>query len=184
MACGIFPDQRSNPCLLHWQADSLPLGHQGSPGLMYFYIYVFMYFKGKFPCNNLFQIFLTVIEYFIFQKRIIILKFQFKSPVRIWLGLQWIYRLIWLLWMTIAQKSLFQCDVSTRFEWLSVQSPLWISVVWFWQAVARSHQSIWVVQKRFLISRVLMVLTVGSALSLGKRWNFKVAGWVRCKEAF
>ena len=31
MACGIFPDQGLNPCLLHWQADSLPLGHQGSP---------------------------------------------------------------------------------------------------------------------------------------------------------
>ena len=22
MACGIFPDQGSNPCSLHWQADS------------------------------------------------------------------------------------------------------------------------------------------------------------------
>ena len=22
LACGIFPDQRSNPCSLHWQADS------------------------------------------------------------------------------------------------------------------------------------------------------------------
>ena len=31
-ACGIFPDQGSNPCLLHWQADSQPLCHQGSPG--------------------------------------------------------------------------------------------------------------------------------------------------------
>ena len=30
-ACGIFPDQRSNPCPLHWQADSQPLRHQGSP---------------------------------------------------------------------------------------------------------------------------------------------------------
>ena len=28
MACGIFPDQRSNPWLLHWQADSLPLSHR------------------------------------------------------------------------------------------------------------------------------------------------------------
>ena len=27
---GIFPDQGWNPCLLHWQADSLPLSHQGS----------------------------------------------------------------------------------------------------------------------------------------------------------
>ena len=28
---GIFPDQGSNPCPLHWQADSLPLDHQGRP---------------------------------------------------------------------------------------------------------------------------------------------------------
>ena len=31
-ACGIFPDQGLNPCPLHWQADSQPLRHQGSPG--------------------------------------------------------------------------------------------------------------------------------------------------------
>ena len=30
-ACGIFPDQGSNLCPLHWQADSQPLRHQGSP---------------------------------------------------------------------------------------------------------------------------------------------------------
>ena len=30
-ACGIFPDQGPNPCPLHWQADSQPLHHQGSP---------------------------------------------------------------------------------------------------------------------------------------------------------
>ena len=30
-ACGIFPDQGSNPCALHWQADSQPLRHRGSP---------------------------------------------------------------------------------------------------------------------------------------------------------
>ena len=35
-ACGIFPDQGSNPCPLHWQADSQPLRHQGSPGLMFY----------------------------------------------------------------------------------------------------------------------------------------------------
>ena len=28
-ARGIFPDQGLNLCLLHWQADSLPLSHQG-----------------------------------------------------------------------------------------------------------------------------------------------------------
>ena len=35
MACGIFPDQGSNPCPLHWQADSQPLRHQGSPALIF-----------------------------------------------------------------------------------------------------------------------------------------------------
>ena len=34
-ACGIFPDQGSNPCPLHWQADSQPLRHQGSPGSIF-----------------------------------------------------------------------------------------------------------------------------------------------------
>ena len=35
-ACGIFPDQGSNPCPLHWQADSQPLRHQGSPLIDFF----------------------------------------------------------------------------------------------------------------------------------------------------
>ena len=35
-ACGILPDQGSNPCPLHWQADSQPLRHQGSPSLVPF----------------------------------------------------------------------------------------------------------------------------------------------------
>ena len=35
-ACGIFPDQGSNPCPLHWQADSQPLRHQGSPSESFF----------------------------------------------------------------------------------------------------------------------------------------------------
>ena len=34
-ACGILPDQGSNPCPLHWQADSQPLRHQGSPKLTF-----------------------------------------------------------------------------------------------------------------------------------------------------
>ena len=30
-ACGIVPNQGSNPHPLHWQADYLPLSHQGNP---------------------------------------------------------------------------------------------------------------------------------------------------------
>ena len=36
MACGIFPTHGSNPCLLHWQAYSLPLSHQGNPAWLFF----------------------------------------------------------------------------------------------------------------------------------------------------
>ena len=33
MARGVFPDQGLNLRPLHWQADSLPLSHQGNPML-------------------------------------------------------------------------------------------------------------------------------------------------------
>ena len=35
VACGIFPDQGSNPSPLHWQADSSPRSHQGSSPLFF-----------------------------------------------------------------------------------------------------------------------------------------------------
>ena len=38
-ACGVFLDQGSNPCPLQWQADSLPLDHQGSPIVIIFKLY-------------------------------------------------------------------------------------------------------------------------------------------------
>ena len=37
-ACGILPDQGSNPCPLHWQADSQPLCHQGSPAYFLYWV--------------------------------------------------------------------------------------------------------------------------------------------------
>ena len=53
-ACGIFPDQGSNPCPLHWQADSQPLHHQGSPTpAFYFMEYSFpsFYFQSSVSSN-------------------------------------------------------------------------------------------------------------------------------------
>ena len=34
-AFGLFLGQGLNPCLPHSQADSLPLGHQGSPSILF-----------------------------------------------------------------------------------------------------------------------------------------------------
>ena len=39
-ACGIFPDQRSNLCPLHWQVDSKPLDHQGNLHLKVYYVFL------------------------------------------------------------------------------------------------------------------------------------------------
>ena len=41
VACGIFPDQGLNPSPLHWQADSQPLRHQGSPQLTFKMVILF-----------------------------------------------------------------------------------------------------------------------------------------------
>ena len=41
---GIFLTQGSNPCLLHWQVDSLPLSHKEYPHL-----------RNYFPINALFE---------------------------------------------------------------------------------------------------------------------------------
>ena len=47
-ACGIFPDQGSNPSPLHWQADSQPLRHQGSPTIYSFSNMIPTFFIGYF----------------------------------------------------------------------------------------------------------------------------------------
>ena len=53
-ACGISPDQGLNPCPLHWQADSQPPRHQGSPLFFFFlinlYIYLFLAALGLRCC--------------------------------------------------------------------------------------------------------------------------------------
>ena len=36
LLCGIFPSRGLNPCLLHWQADYLPLSKQGSLFFFFF----------------------------------------------------------------------------------------------------------------------------------------------------
>ena len=49
-ACGIFPDQGSNLCPLHWQADSQPLRHQGSP--KFIFIFIFGCVGSSFLCEG------------------------------------------------------------------------------------------------------------------------------------
>ena len=44
MACGIFPEQGLNLCLLNRQVDYLPLNHQESPPPILF-IYLFIYIR-------------------------------------------------------------------------------------------------------------------------------------------
>ena len=45
--CGIFLAQGLNLCLLHWQADSLPLSHQGSPS---FFLFIYFWLRWVLLC--------------------------------------------------------------------------------------------------------------------------------------
>ena len=51
VACGIFPDQGSNLCPLPWQADSLPLSHQGSATATFKKRTVSIACKANFNCS-------------------------------------------------------------------------------------------------------------------------------------
>ena len=65
-ACGIFPDQGSNPCPLHWQADSQPLCHQGSLLLLFndtffFFSFFMLLFNDTFWRANVFKMELNIV---------------------------------------------------------------------------------------------------------------------------
>ena len=52
-ACGIFLDQGLNPCPLHWQVDSQPLHHQGSPKQCIVILWLFSRFSLSLVFSNL-----------------------------------------------------------------------------------------------------------------------------------
>ena len=65
-ACG-FPGQGSNPCPLHWQADSQPLRHQGSPWVIMFSLsFVSRYFLISSVISWLFSCVLFSLHIFVF----------------------------------------------------------------------------------------------------------------------
>ena len=74
VACGTFPDQKSNSCLLHWQADSLPLGHQGNPKTL---------FLNK-VLNVYKNIYSEPHRYTIQIQQLIIVTFTQSLPYRVW----------------------------------------------------------------------------------------------------
>ena len=49
---GIFSTQELNPCLLHWQVDSLPSSHLGSLLLLYFSLFLVCLFWLKYNLNT------------------------------------------------------------------------------------------------------------------------------------
>ena len=51
-ARGIFPDQGSNLCPLHWQTDAQPLCHQGSPESVYLLTVFIQYIYWIYPIYN------------------------------------------------------------------------------------------------------------------------------------
>ena len=61
VACAVFPDEDLNLCPLNWQGDSLPLDHQGSPELLFFYQFYIVTlisynFTSEYPMASLTQL--------------------------------------------------------------------------------------------------------------------------------
>ena len=103
---GIFPDQGSNPCLLHCEVDSLPLSHQGRPGraiLNYWTTWEVPYFllmNSVCLTNSV--------------SHTCILKNVFKSA-------QW-YPILWTLW-TLAHKAPLSMGFCRQEYWRGLPFP-------------------------------------------------------------
>ena len=63
-ACRIFPDQGLNPCALHWQADSQPLCHQGSPYSLCFKVYL-VWYEYSYACFLFVSVFMEYLTPFL-----------------------------------------------------------------------------------------------------------------------
>ena len=57
-ACGIFQDQGLNLCPLHWQMDSSPLHHQGSP--IFFFFFFFLLYEQKYTSQKRHEIYICI----------------------------------------------------------------------------------------------------------------------------
>ena len=84
-ARGIFPDQGSNPCPLHWQADSQPLCHQGSPSPWHFKFQLYFIsrislFQIKFLISRIRFFFKYAVSFDHFQLSTAFLNFCLSSP--------------------------------------------------------------------------------------------------------
>ena len=66
-ACGILPGRGSNPRLLPWQADSLPLSHQGSPSSFLSYFKHFSIFAIKTGYQKAWEIVIVFETHFFFK---------------------------------------------------------------------------------------------------------------------
>ena len=81
-ACGIFPDQGSNPCLLLWQTDSLPWSRPGSPeegNLIINTDGALLFFKISFPHITFFLVDELYFHFYSVQKIFFPFFFFFRS---------------------------------------------------------------------------------------------------------
>ena len=87
VACGIFPNQGSNPCPLHWQADSQPLCQQGSPMSKFLCRHIFLFLLNTYLRMELLGHMVTIFLTFLRNHQIVV--FLFFCFVFFWL--RWVF---------------------------------------------------------------------------------------------
>ena len=102
---GIFLTQGLNPslpCLLHWQADSLPLSHLGSPT----WVYTFVKACKLYPLKS---VFFSVCEFYLNHK----IHFGREAQERVYIYIYiYIYIYLWLIRVVLWPKPAQYCTAS------------------------------------------------------------------------
>ena len=171
VACGIFPDQGSNPYPLHWQADSQPLRHQGSPCI--FFKNLVLYFESFAWLHRLVSFFVCSTA-FLLLRVIIVGQPQYPTPLAIKIGLR---MGLWPVWAGATVLGDWH-EFSKRESFVNCQGPYSPPENKADKEREREGEREWG-RKRDWFQKILFEHLDIDMLKPAQNWNFIVVLWAK-----